>query len=106
MAVIDATVETFEKEVLDYKGVVLVDFWAEWCGPCKMVAPILDQMAEELGEELKIVKVDVDNNSPIAEFYEVTSIPTMKVFVDGEPVHQWTGAKPKAGILKELESYL
>jgi thioredoxin 1 len=106
MKVVNATVETFEEEVMDYKGLVLVDFWAEWCGPCKMVSPILDQMAEEYEGQLKIVKVNVDDDTPLAEFYEITSIPTMKVFVDGEPVHQWAGAKPKAGILRELEEYL
>jgi thioredoxin 1 len=106
MNIVNATVETFEEDVLQQSGVVLVDFWAEWCGPCKMVSPILDQMSEEYEGQLKIVKVNVDNESPLAEFYEVSSIPTMKVFVNGEPVHQWTGAKPKAGMLKELEAYL
>ncbi len=106
MDIINATVETFEEDVLEHKGVVLVDFWAEWCGPCKMVSPILDQMSEEYSGQIRIVKVNVDNESPLAEFYGVSSIPTMKVFVDGEAVHQWAGAKPKAGILKELEAYL
>jgi thioredoxin 1 len=106
MNIVNATVETFEEDVLQQSGVVLVDFWAEWCGPCKMVSPILDQMSEEYEGQLKIVKVNVDTESPLAEFYKVSSIPTMKIFLDGEPVHQWTGAKPKAGMLKELEDYL
>lgn len=93
MAIVNATDQTFEQEIL--KGVVLVDFWATWCGPCKMLAPVLEDLSEDLGDEVKIVKVDVDENQITASEHEVMSIPTLLLFVDGEVRARTGGYMPK-----------
>jgi thioredoxin 1 len=85
---------------------VLVDFWAEWCGPCKMIAPILDEIADEQVGSVKIAKLNVDDAPDTARQYEVMSIPTMILFKDGQPVKKIVGAKPKDAILGELAEYL
>ena len=97
---------TFESTVLNSKQPVLVDFWAEWCGPCRAVGPILEEISDEHGSKLKIVKLNTDEESAIAIKYGITSIPSMYVFVNGEVVKQIVGAKPKPALLKELESFL
>jgi thioredoxin 1 len=85
---------------------VLVDFWAEWCGPCKMIAPILEEIADEQVGSVKIAKLNVDDAPDTARQYEVMSIPTMILFKDGQPVKKIVGAKPKDAILGELAEYL
>lgn len=85
---------------------VLVDFWAEWCGPCKMIAPILDEIADEQVGTVKIAKVNIDDASGTALKYEVMSIPTMILFKDGEPVKKIVGAKPKDAIMQEIADFL
>ena len=85
---------------------VLVDFWAEWCGPCKMIAPILDEIADEQVGALKIAKLNVDDAPQTARQYEVMSIPTMILFKDGQPVKKIVGAKPKDALLGELSDYI
>jgi len=102
MAVIHATTDSFEQEVLQAKGAVLVDFWATWCGPCQMVGPIVEQLAEEQSE-VKIVKVDVDQAQEIAGRYGVLSIPTFVLFKDGKEVRREVGALPKAALRKLIE---
>ena len=102
MAVIHATTDSFEQEVLQAKGAVLVDFWATWCGPCQMVGPIVEQLAEEQSE-VKIVKVDVDQAQEIAGRYGVLSIPTFVLFKDGKDVRHEVGALPKAALRKLIE---
>lgn len=102
MAVIHATTDSFEQEVLQAKGAVLVDFWATWCGPCQMVGPIVEQLAEEQSE-VKIVKVDVDQAQEIAGRYGVLSIPTFVLFKDGKEVRREVGALPKAALWKLIE---
>jgi thioredoxin 1 len=94
--------ETFETEVLQSETPVLVDFWAEWCGPCHAVAPVLEQMAEEREGELKVVKLNIDEEQDLAMQYGVMSIPTMILFRDGEPAVAVTGAQPKGAIERAL----
>lgn len=101
MSVLHITKETFEKEVLQSEKTVLLDFFATWCGPCKMLAPILDEIAEER-EDVKVCKVDVDQEPELAAQYQVVSIPTLFVMEKGEVVNQSLGAKPKAKILEML----
>jgi len=96
----------FDEQVLKADTPVLVDFWADWCGPCKMIAPSIDELAEELDGKVKFTKVDVDENPDIAMKYGIRGIPTLLVFKDGAPVDQLVGAHPKATIKKRLESAL
>ena len=105
MASIDVKSSEFEG-LITKGGTVFVDFWAEWCGPCRAIAPILDDIAAEHGDKLKIVKLNTDEESAIAIKYGITSIPTMNVYVNGEVVKTIVGAKPKPALLKELESFL
>ena len=95
--------QTFDKVVLQSDIPVLVDFWAAWCGPCRMVAPVLDQIAAEHEGKIRIVKVNVDEEPALAAKYRITSIPAMKVFQGGEEVRELIGAMPKQMIEKELE---
>jgi thioredoxin 1 len=106
MATSKVTTATFDAEVLKSSTPVLVDFWAEWCGPCRAVGPILGEISNEYGSKLKIVKLNTDEESAIAIKYGISSIPTMNVFVNGEIVKTIVGAKPKPAMLKELESFL
>ena len=99
----DAVTEaTFDTEVLESETPVIVDFWAEWCGPCHAVAPVLDKIIEERGEALKLVKVNIDEERALAERYGILSIPTMILFKDGEPAASVTGALPKAQLERSL----
>jgi thioredoxin 1 len=97
---------TFATEVLQSDKPVLVDFWAEWCGPCKMVAPVLEEIAGEHGDKLQVVKLNIDENPNAARDYQIMSIPTMAVFSGGQLVKSIVGAKPKAAILRDLEAYI
>lgn len=96
----------FQAEVLEADKPVIVDFWAEWCGPCRMVGPVIDQIAEEHAEKVKVVKLDVENNPETAMKYGITSIPAIYVFKDGEVAKQTVGAKPKAVLEQEFADYL
>jgi thioredoxin 1 len=103
---VDVTDTSFESEVLNSGKTVVVDFWASWCGPCKMVAPVLDEIAGENKERLTIAKLDVDANPSVAVSYEIRSIPTLIVFQGGQPVKHIIGAKGKAELLSDLSDYL
>ena len=105
-APIAVTDSDFEQEVLEAETPVLVDFWAEWCAPCKMVAPVLEDLAIEYDGKIKFTKVDVDSNPQTAMKYGIRSIPTLLVFKGGSPVDQVVGAVPKAVIKKRLDSAL
>ena len=97
------TDRTFSQEVISYPGPVLVDCWAPWCGPCKMVAPVLDQLASEYAGRIKIAKLNVDENPITASQFGIQSIPTMLIFKDGKKVNQLVGALPKAQIEQHLQ---
>jgi len=96
----------FETKVLKSATPVLVDFWAEWCGPCKAVAPILEEISNEYAGKIKIVKLNTDEEGPIAMKYGISSIPTMNLFVGGQIVKSIVGARPKPAIVRELSEYL
>jgi thioredoxin 1 len=101
----EVTDNNFQAEVLESEGPVLVDFWAPWCGPCRMVAPVLEEIASER-EDLRIVKLNIDDNQQTAANFQVLSIPTMIVFKGGQPVKTVVGAYPKKKLEAELESVL
>lgn len=102
MATVEVTSSNFKAEVLENNLPVLVDFWAEWCGPCRMVAPILEEISDEYAGKLVVAKLDVDANPDIAMDYNITGIPLMGLFENGQMTKQILGARPKAAILEEL----
>lgn len=101
MSVIDITKDNFKQEVSEYKGTVLLDFWAVWCGPCRMLSPIVDEIAEER-TDIKVGKVNVDDQIELARVFKVMNIPTLVVIKDGKVVNQQVGAVPKEKILELL----
>jgi len=100
---LDVSDVTFEDEVINSKTPVLVDFWADWCAPCKMIAPIVEDLASEFDGKVKFAKVDVDSNPKTATTYGIRGIPTLLIFVDGSPVDQVVGAVSKSVLTKRLE---
>ncbi len=97
---------TFDEAVSSSDVPVLVDFWAEWCGPCKVIAPILEEIAAEQAGRVKIAKINIDDNLDVTRRFEVMSIPTLLLFKDGEQVQRLIGAKPKGQLLQEISAHL
>jgi len=104
MAVASLTDKDFEKEVLKSDLPVLVDFWAEWCGPCKVISPLVEEIANDLNDKLKVVKVNVDDAQDLAGKYQIMSIPTLIVFKGGEPVEQIVGVMSKEQLLEKINA--
>lgn len=102
----DVTTASFQADVLSNPKPVLVDFWAEWCGPCRMVSPILDEIGAEYGDKLEVVKVNVDNEPQLAQQYGITGIPALQVFKGGTVVKSMVGAKPKSILLQDLAEFI
>ncbi|MGL4739742.1 MAG: thioredoxin [Sarcina sp.] len=96
--------ENFKEEVIEKKGIVVVDFWAPWCGPCKMLGPMIDQLNDEMAN-VEFTKVNVDEEERVAEACQISNIPTILIFKDGEMVDRLMGFKPKADIIKEIEKH-
>ncbi len=103
MEILNLTDENFEEKVLNSNKTVLVDFYADWCGPCKMMSPIIDELAKEIGDKVKIGKVNVDENQKLAIEYSIMSIPTIVIIKNGEVAKSILGVRPKEEILKVLE---
>ncbi|MCR4963068.1 MAG: thioredoxin [Firmicutes bacterium] len=103
MRVLTITKDNFQEEVLQAEGKVLIDFWATWCGPCRMLSPVVDEIAEEAAEGLKVGKVNVDEQPELAQQYQIMTIPNLIVFKDGQAVAQSIGLKPKQEILALIE---
>jgi thioredoxin 1 len=97
---------TFDEHVKGSDIPVLVDFWAEWCGPCKMISPVLEEIAEEQAGKVQIVKLNIDDNLEVTRRFDVMSIPTLILFKDGQPEVRLIGAKPKGQLLQEIADYL
>jgi len=105
-AVQELTSANFQATVLESEKPFLVDFWADWCGPCRMVSPIVDEIAGEKSGVINVGKLNVDEQSDVAARYQVMSIPTLILFKDGQPAHQIVGAAPKAELLRQLEPFI
>ncbi len=103
---VDINENNFQEEVLESELPVLVDFWAAWCGPCRAMSPLIDEIAEEFNDKVKVAKVNVDDNQEVASKYEILSIPTFIIFDKGEPAKKFIGSLPKKKLVEELNPWL
>jgi len=104
--IVTVTTSTWEKEVLQSEGLVMVDFWAVWCGPCRMIAPTVEELAKEYADKLKVAKLNTDENPDIASRYKIMGIPTIMFFKNGEKLDQIVGAVPKPQLKAKIDSLL
>lgn len=102
----DLTTAAFQTDVVNAQKPVLVDFWATWCGPCRALGPVVEQIGEEMADRMTVYKCNVDEEPVLAQQFNIMSIPTLILFKGGEPVHTMVGAKPKAALVAELEAHL
>ncbi|MBI4857745.1 MAG: thioredoxin [Acetobacterium woodii] len=102
--IININMENFETEILSYNGAVMVDFWAEWCGPCKALAPTIDEISQELGDNMKVCKINVDENQSLAQQFRVMSIPTVVFFKNGEAVNRFVGVREKDDYIDAMKA--
>lgn len=105
MSEIHLTDSTFKEEVLDYKGLALVDFWAPWCGPCMMLGPVIEELAEEMKDTVKVCKMNVDENMEFPQKYGIMSIPSILLFKDGELVETMIGLQPKESFISAIQKH-
>lgn len=105
MTVLTVTADDFKSTVIEADKPVLVDFWAEWCGPCKKLSPVIDELAEEMGDKAVFAKVNVDEQRELAMMFQIMSIPTVLFFKDGQKVEEMVGVQPKASLQRKLESH-
>ena len=105
-AIKDVTDESFEADVLGNPRPVIVEYWAQWCGPCRMVGPVLAEIAEEHADQLDVVKLNIDENPVTAQKYQILAVPMMSVFSGGEVVKQVLGAKPKSALLRDFSDFI
>ncbi|MGD7002531.1 thioredoxin [Corynebacterium halotolerans] len=104
--VVDVTQDTFRSTVIESDKPVIVDFWAEWCGPCKKLSPMIEQIADEMGDKVTVAKVDVDAERTLGAMFQIMSIPSVLIFKDGEKVDEFVGLRPKAEIVAKLNDHL
>lgn len=104
--IVNVSDASFEQDVLKSESPVLVDYWAEWCGPCKMIAPVLEELATEHAGKLRVAKLNIEDHPEAARRFDVRSIPTLIVFQDGQPAKRLIGAKPKGALLEELSEFI
>lgn len=104
--IVEVTTSTWDNEVIKFQGLVMIDFWAAWCGPCRLISPTVEELSKEYGKKIKVLKLNTDENSDIASRYQVMGIPTIMFFKDGIKLDQIVGVVPKQFLKSKIESFL